>query len=74
MVVLIDGRVQQRQICVFKAQFVDSLSKGLQVGDCWDEDLLTKLCMQVVHAFGAQWMIYGAWDMSSYKPLHLYED
>ena len=35
MVVLIDGRVQQRQICAFKAQFVDSLSKGLQVGDCW---------------------------------------
>ena len=38
MIVLIDGRVQQRHICVFKAQFVDSLSKGLQVGDYWDED------------------------------------
>ena len=39
MVVLIDGKVQQRQICVFKVQFVASLSKGLQVGDYWVEYL-----------------------------------
>ncbi|KAL4583488.1 hypothetical protein LXL04_008061 [Taraxacum kok-saghyz] len=28
MVVLIDGRVQQHQICVFKAQFVDNQGYG----------------------------------------------
>ena len=32
VVVLIDGRVQQRQICVFKAQFVQRPSSGRLLG------------------------------------------
>ncbi|KAL4588858.1 hypothetical protein LXL04_001755 [Taraxacum kok-saghyz] len=71
MVVLIDSRVRQRQLCVFmeaavvipkldssgetnkfekcEAQFVDSLSKGLQVGDCWDVKTIERTRLKLYH-------------------------